>query len=483
MSLRLAEGIYRIVQTTRNAKSPHKHWRKPHSCNSNPEAENHLILKFESSLNPKKEQLIPSTLRLRFWLAPLVAMALSATPALAKKLPPPPGDHVFTLTPTPEHFTEPGVAVNPQNPKQVVVLYQFPAHSAYTTNGGKTWRLSSGVAPKNYKMSGDVSVTFDNHGHAIYSCIAFDKLGTFNYWAHGATRNGIFVRRSLNAGKTWQHTLRTVSAWPTKPGIPFEDKPYIVADTGHNKYSGNLYIGWTRWTLTDSLIMLSRSTNDGRTWSKPIPITKERGLPRDDNGALEGFDGAVGPNGTLYTVWAHTDHIMFTESHDGGKTFTPTRSIVHTAPTMFAIQGMSRANGFPQIAIDPRGGPNGNPVLYVSWSDYRYGEVDVFLIRSTDRGKTWSHPIKVNTDPAHDGAAHFFQWLAVDPVSGAVNLVFYDRREDPSNRKQIVILARSTNQGKTFRNYAWTHQLFSGRGVFMGDYPGLAPYGNKVYAA
>ena len=419
---------------------------------------------------------------LRFALVNLVTIAVCALPALGQKLLPPPGGHVFTLTPTPGHFTEPGVAVNPRNPRQVVVVYQFTAAAAYTRNGGKTWQLATGVPPPNYKMSGDVSIAFDNQGHAIYDCIAFDKLGTFNYWAHGATRNGIFDRRSLDGGKIWQPTLHTVSAWPTEPGIPFEDKPYIVADNSHSKYAGNLYIGWTRWTLTDSRMLLSRSTDDGRTWSRPIEISHDRGLPRDDNGALEGFDGAVGPDGTLYAVWAHTNRIDFTESHDGGRTFTTSHPIVHTAPTMFAVQGMDRANGFPQIAIDPRGGPKGGPI-YVSWSDYRNGEVDVFLIRSTDHGQTWSQPVKVNTDPVHDGSDHFFQWMAVDPVTGAVNLVFYDRREDPANRQQIVVLARSTDGGKTFRNYAWTDQPFNPHGVFMGDYLGLAAYGNKVYGA
>ena len=416
--------------------------------------------------------------RLRFALVSLLATA-TCTIANAQALLSPPGARVISLTPEPGTFTEPGVAVNPKYPHQVVVVYQFTASAAYTRNGGKTWQLATGVPPPNYKMSGDVSVAFDNKGHAIYDCIAFDKLGTFNYWAHGATRNGIFDRRSLNGGKTWQPTLHTVSAWPTKPGIPFEDKPYIVADTGtHSPYAGNLYIGWTRWTLTDSRMLFTRSTNDGRSWSKPIEISHDRGLPRDDNGALEGFDGVVGPNGTLYAVWAHTNRIDFTESRDGGKTFTTSHPIVHTGPSMFAIQGMDRANGFPQIAIDPRSG-----ALYVSWSDYRYGEVDVFLIRSTDHGKTWSQPVKVNTDPVHDAADHFFQWLAVDPITGAVNLVFYDRREDPANQHQIVVLARSTDQGKTFHNYAWTHQPFSPHGVFMGDYLGLAAYGNKVYGA
>ena len=397
-------------------------------------------------------------------------------------LPPPPGAAVTDLTPTPGHFTEPGVSVNPLNPKQVVVVFQDNAHAAYSDDAGHTWTLATGVAPKDYRISGDVSTAFDNKGHAFIDCIAFDRLGTFNYWGHGATRNGIFVRRSLDGGKTWEPELRTVVAQPTKPGIPFEDKPYIVADTSKSKYAGNLYVGWTRWTLTDSRMLFSRSTDDGLSWSQPIEISQVRGLPRDDNGALEGFDGAVGSDGTLYAVWALNNHIVFTESKDGGKTFSRTRNIVQTAPTMFAIEGMDRANGFPQIAIDPRGSAKGGPI-YVTWSDYRNGEVDIFLIVSRNHGRSWSTPIRVNNDPVHDGADHFFQWLAVDPVSGAVNVVFYDRREDPRNRTQIVVLARSDNSGKTFANYAWTSRPFNPVGVFMGDYLGLAAWGNRVYGA
>jgi hypothetical protein len=60
-------------------------------------------------------------------------------------------------------------------------------------------------------------------------------------------------------------------------------------------------------------------------------------------------------------------------------------------------------------------------------------------------------------------------------------VIFYDRRRDPANRKQIVVLARSTDGGKTFNNYAWTDQPFEAGGVFFGDYSGIAAYGGRVY--
>ena len=410
------------------------------------------------------------------------ALAALAIPATGQQLPPAPGAQITTLSAQPGTWSEPGVAVNPLNPQQVVTVFQYTAQAGYSDDAGRTWHLAEGVTPPEYKMSGDVSVTFDNQGHAILGCIAFDKLGTFNYWAHNATRNGIFLKRSLDGGKTWEPQLRTVVAQPTAPGIPFEDKPWFVADTSKSGYAGNLYVGWTRWTLADSQMLFSRSTDDGVTWSQPIEIARDRGLPRDDNGALEGFDGVVGPDGTVYGVWSERNQIELVESSDGGATFSKARDIIATQPIMFAIDGMDRANGFPQIAIDPRGGPKGGS-MYITWSDYRNGEVDIFLSVSTDHGRKWSEPIKVNDDPVHNGADHFFQWLAVDPVNGAVNVVFYDRREDPKNKTQIVVLARSTDGGHTFSNYAWTNTPFDPEGVFMGDYLGLAASNNRVYGA
>lgn len=405
-----------------------------------------------------------------------ILFVTAAALLFAEDLPRAPQAHVFLLTPEPGYFTEPAMVVNPVNPQEVVAVFQDNAHAAYSKDAGKTWNVAEGVAPNNYRISGDVSTVFDNQGHAFICYIAFDKLGTFNYWAHGATRNGIFVRRSLDGGKTWESNHIPIAEQPSKPGIPFEDKPYIVADNTKSKYSGNLYIGWTRWRLTDSQMVISRSTDDGQTWSQPMEIDAHPGLPRDDNGAAEGFDGAVGPDGTLYAIWSQDDHIMLTVSRDGGKKFSRARSIIHTAPIMFAIDTLERANGFPQIGIDPK-----TNRIYVTWSDYRNGDLDVFVSSSSDRGKHWSPAARVNNDPVHDGAEQFFQWLAVDPVDGSVNVMFYDRRRDPGNRKQIVVLARSTDAGRTFDNYAWSDEPFEAGGVFFGDYSGLAAYGGRVY--
>src|SRR6516162_3062364 len=334
-------------------------------------------------------------------ITPLL-LILCAASLTAQQLPPAPKAHLTDINPKPGFFNEPSIAVNPNNPQQAVVAWQVNASAAYSEDGGQSWSIAEGTSPKDYRVSGDVSVTYDSSGRAVLCYIAFDKLGTSQYWAHGATRNGIFVRRSLDGGKTWEVNHIPVAEQPTAAGIPFEDKPYIVADTTRSKFAGNLYIGWTRWRLKDSQMVLSRSTDDGKTWSAPIEIDAHPGLPRDDNGAAEGFDGAVGPDGTLYTIWSQDDEIMLNTSRDGGKTFSHARAVIHTAPIMFAIETLDRANGFPQIALDPK-----SKRLYVTWSDYRNGDLDVFVSSSSDEGKHWSPALRVNNDPVNNGAEQF----------------------------------------------------------------------------
>jgi hypothetical protein len=428
--------------------------------------------------------LLPLRADFRLMLMPFVALflCLLAIPAVAQisatssDLPTPPGARVIKLTAKPGDFTEPSVAINPNDLRQLVGAFQVNASVSYSRDAGQTWTLAEGTAPADYKVSGDVSVAYDDQGHAFLCYIAFDKLGTENYWAHGATRNGIFVRRSLDGGQTWDKDASIVIAHASDPGIPFEDKPYIVADATHSKYAGNLYIGWTEFSLDKSVILFSRSTDSAKTWSKPIEISTQEGLPRDDNGAVEGFTGAVASDGTLYVVWCDISGLVFAVSKDGGRSFSRSRTIVKTGPTYFDPTSVGRGNGFPQIAIDPRNGK-----LFVTWGDYTNGDIDIFSATSTDHGKHWSKPVRVNNDPLHNGRDQFFQWLAVDPTDGSENIIFCDRRADPSNRSYYLTLARSTDAGQTFENYAWSTQPSDPKDVFMGDYMGIAAYGGKVY--
>ncbi len=470
-----------MTRTANHASSSFAQRRTNAPCRHQHEAQ---ILSDAPMTNRDLRPLLPLRFDFRLMLMPFAALLLCllAIPALAQVspassgLPTPPGARVIKLTPKPGDFTEPSIAINPNDPRQLVGAFQVNASAAYSRDAGQTWSLAENTVPPDYKISGDVSVAYDNQGRAFLCYIAFDKLGTENYWAHNATRNGIFVRRSPDGGQTWEKDASVVIAHPTQPGIPFEDKPYIVADATHSKFAGNLYIGWTEFSLQKSVMLFSRSTDGGNSWSKPIEISTRAGLPRDDNGAVEGFTGAVAADGTLYVVWCDLSGIVFAVSRDGGRSFSRSRTVVKAGPSYFSPASVGRGNGFPQIGIAPRTGQ-----LFLTWADYTNGDVDVFSATSKDHGKHWSSPVRVNTDPLHNGRDQFFQWLAVDPVDGSENIIFCDRRADPGNRSYYLTLARSIDAGQTFQNYAWSTQPSDPKDIFMGDYMGIAAYGGKVF--
>jgi hypothetical protein len=414
------------------------------------------------------------------------ALLLSAAGLAQSALPLAPRRHIVTISPPEVRGNEPSIAVNPNNPNQVIAAFQ-PATIAYSNDGAQTFTLADLPPVESWRGGGDVSVAFDNKGHVYLATLHYDKLGSASYWGHGAGRNGIFVRRSLDGGKTWEKDAVAVKSFQgNEADVAAEDMPRVFADAQpHSPYAGNIYVGWIEWQLDQSIMLFSRSTDGGKTFAQPLRISTHAGLPRDDNGGLVGFVGTVGSDGTIYAVWNEASTITFTQSHDGGKTFAPSRAVVQVGPPYFGgaggIPGVSRAMGFPQIGVGPRQGKKGD-ALYVAWSDFRNGDVDVFCTSSTDRGRTWSAPVRVNSDPIHDGIDQFFQWMAVDPVTGDVYVQFYDRRDDPANRKTGFTLARSTDGGKTFTNYAWAESTFeSPIPAFLGDYTWLTAYDHKVY--
>jgi hypothetical protein len=119
--------------------------------------------------------------------------------------------------------------------------------------------------------------------------------------------------------------------------------------------------------------------------------------------------------------------------------------------------------------------------IYVNWSDQRNGDADVFLIYSDDRGATWSPRIRVNDDPLGNGLDQFFTWMDVDPVTGSVYVVFYDRRDHPDDLTTDVYMAYSDDGGAHFTNEKISSTSFVPRSsVFFGDYIGVSAFAGRV---
>ena len=99
---------------------------------------------------------------------------------------------------------------------------------------------------------------------------------------------------------------------------------------------------------------------------------------------------------------------------------------------------------------------------------------------SRDGGETWSSPVRVNDDPIKNGKVQFFTWMAIDPVDGSINTIFYDRRDTQGTQTRLT-LARSVDGGKSFVNHRIDVAPFPvNSNVFFGDYGGISAYDGRV---
>src|SRR5437899_5103191 len=194
-------------------------------------------------------------------------------------------------------------------------------------------------------------------GTSVPLVLSIQRNGLPGYWGHGPGGNGIYVRHSADGGRTWDKESVAVIAWTgNEPDVKLEDMPRIWADTqAKSPYRGNLYIAWIEWQIDKSIVLFSRSTDAGKTWTAPYRISTKAGLPRDDNGAVVGIIGTVAPDGIQYVVWNEGLNVTMAVSRDGGKSFESSRPMFDVGAPYSGgasgIPGVPRALGFPQAGI------------------------------------------------------------------------------------------------------------------------------------
>lgn len=370
---------------------------------------------------------------------------------------------------------EVSIAINPVNPDNIIAgsnLRWF--YSSF--DGGRTWtqgELGGGTW-------GDPAVLFDRDGRAYIANLVYG-------W------DAIIVRRSDDGGRNWSAPVKLFgpSSDSARAGSLFrsslQDKEYLATDLSDGPYGGNIYAAWTDFTLygsqnpaDSSVIVFARSTNRGESFEPFVRISDRGGNAIDSDETVEGAVPAVGPAGEVYVAWAGPDGLYFDRSFDGGVTFGTDR-LISDMPGGWDIEisGISRSNGLPITVADVSTSPHRGTV-YVNWVDQRNGDPDVFILKSTDHGDTWSGPIRVNDDPVGNGRDQFFTWATVDPITGDLWVVFHDRRLYDSDSTD-VFLARSTDGGETFVNQRLSDVAFyPSPMVFFGDYNGIAAYNGRV---
>ena len=239
---------------------------------------------------------------------------------------------------------------------------------------------------------------------------------------------------------------------------------------------------------------MTKSTDGGATFSNPIPVSTAK---------TSGFGPVpvVGPNHEVYLAWTNfggrypnpTSTTYFNRSLDGGATWR-SKDVLIGAVTLgpmspdYVVNGGFPVFPIPATAVDVSSGPYRGRV-YVVWADARFGSLDIVLSSSSDRGDTWTAPVRVNDDAAGNNADQFLPWVNVDSA-GAVHVTFLDRRGDVNNLNYAMYLATSTDGGASFGpNVRVSDGLFppgtwpDAASPFIGDYNGADIGGGRIHPA
>jgi Neuraminidase (sialidase) len=275
----------------------------------------------------------------------------------------------------------------------------------------------------------------------------------------------------------------SITADPTRPGTV-----YAVWDEsnlpGEDRVNAHLFVAFSYRQQT----VFARSTDYGDTWSTPVPLF-------NSNVVTIGNQIVVEPNGDLADFfWAakgsgiqpneNSDHQAAMFSSDGGLHWTPPTIISDSFPLDVTDPNngnpIRAGTNIPDAAVDPRTG-----AMYVVWADARWSGFthdDIALIKSTDGGKTWTAPAKVNRTP--NGAAAFTASAHV-LANGTVGVTYYDfRNNNGSGLNTDYFLVRSTDGGASWSETRITPRSFNmewapiSRGYFTGDYMGLTNAGS-----
>lgn len=375
------------------------------------------------------------------------------------------------LSSQPEEVT---ISINPINP-QILAAGANINHFYWSTNGGQTWgekRLTS-----SFGVWGDPCVVFDELGYLYYGHLSNPPFP--GYWI-----DRIVVQRSTDNGETWNDGAGVGFLNPRN-----QDKEWIGVDMHSPLYKGNIYMTWTEFDSygssgqnDSSRIKFSKSTDKGINWTEAQTISDVSGNCIDSDNTVEGAVPCVGPNGEIYVSWAGPLGLLFDRSFDGGNTWGEDIFVSDMPGGWdFDIPGIYRANGFPVTACDTSSNSPFRGNIYINWSDQRNGisNTDIFFSRSTDGGDNWTAPLKVNND--NTTRHQFFNWMTIDQTTGAIYVVFYDRR-NTTNVATDVYVARSTDGGNSFENFKVSESSFSpNSGIFFGDYTNIAAFDKKVY--
>ena len=350
---------------------------------------------------------------------------------------------------------EASMCIDPNNHNTIAIAWrQFDTTNSnfrqagygFSTNGGIDWTFGGTLQTNVFRS--DPVLGSDAEGRFYYLSLNDPNTFTCDMW------------RSTNGGANW----RLIG--PATGG----DKEWFTIDTTSSPGHGTIYQDWDTTSPTGTRdFTLSR--DGGVTWSNPVAIPQ---IPYF--GTLD-----IGPNGELYLLGFNGSRFWVNRSTNATNRAAALVFDLTVAVNLGGSQVFSSGPnpvgllGQASIGVDrSTNSTRGN--VYALCSVAGGGNLcDVMFARSTNRGVTWSSPVRIN-DPG-SSSYHWFGTLAVAP-NGRIDVVWYDTRSNPNNNFSELYYSSSLDGGLTWSanqrvSLAFNTTLGWPQQQKIGDYLGL----------
>jgi hypothetical protein len=265
-----------------------------------------------------------------------------------------------------------------------------------------------------------------------------------------------------NDGKTW-----TAGACAHNSGGDDRESMWVDNEPTSGTY-GRMYVSFGDYTVGQGALSVTHSDN-GTTWTTPVRL-EPSAFVRDVQvtGSPVGASRFEGANSTVFIAGMDEgsggcttrQNVMY-KSLDGGVTWTKKTLGARFNPICdgtcgyFAkVNPIIRHMGWGQPAVGPNGVVH---YAYAGLGTKNSDPGDIYYVRSTDNGTTWSTPAKLNTSGENAFKTQWMPSVSAD-AAGGVTVSWYDRKKSTAKCINATDAAckykrtarQSTDNGATF---------------------------------
>jgi hypothetical protein len=282
----------------------------------------------------------------------------------------------------------------------------------------------------------------DNPNDSVYPQVAASENNVYVVWEDSTTSDlsnnnyDIYIKKSADWGESFAGNSNSSATDTTTEVLNLSNNPGFSEHPQIAAYNEKVHVAWIDNSLGNKEILFARSIDNGTTFSEAINLSNTTNT-NSRNLELSAFENNV------YAVWLDEDKqgngiILFRASNDGGETFGNPITIARNVTT-------NNDFTFPKVAA------YGNNVYIAwnvaeSWSTQGEGEIitDLLYVKSLDQGNTFSPPIKLNNNGEKVGEAQLAAY------NNAVFIVWGSSPYDHVTSNLFFI--KSTDNGNTFSN-------------------------------